>query len=140
MKNIAVFVYVFSIICLSFLSSCEKAYFSHTSTPNRTRTPGRSDDFSHEGRNQYPPYTGFVAVYESEEQLKDYKYEVLGIVTATSRYEAPEEESYLLISLREKAAAMGANAILLIDRDEEEDKLLNRMKARAIRIIKYGTS
>ena len=129
-----------SFFCLAFLNSCERVYFTHTSTPNRTHTPGQTDDFSHEGRNKYPPYAGVVAVYESKEQLKEFKYEVLGLVTATSRYEVSEEESQLLISLQNKAAAMGANAILLIDRDQEGDKVLNRMKAQAIRIIKYGTS
>lgn len=140
MKTLPVLLTALSFFCLAVLNSCERVYFTHTSTPNRTHTPGQSDDFSHEGRNKYPPYTGVVAVYESEEQLKEFKYEVLGLVTVTSRYEAQEEESQLLISLQNKAAAMGANAILLIDREKEENKMLNRMKARAIRILKYGTS
>ena len=140
MKTLPVLLAALSILCLAVLGSCGRVYFTHSSTPNRINTPGQSDDFSHEGRNKYPPYTGVVAVYDSEEQLKEFKYEILGLVTATSRYEAQEEESQMLISLQNKAAAMGANAILLIERETEENKMANRMKAQAIRILKYGTS
>jgi len=139
MKTLPVLLAALSFLCLVALNSCERVYFTHSSTPNRIHTPGQSYDFSHEGRNKYPPYTGVVAVYESEEQLKEFKYEVLGLVTVSSRYEAPEDESQLLVSLQNKAAAMGANAILLIDREKDENKMLNRMKAQAIRILKYGT-
>lgn len=116
------------------LLACSWLNFSYDSQPDRTgATPGR-DDYSRRGDQRYPPYHGVVEVFRYESEFKGRRYENMGTVTAHSKLEYPDDQTELVFELQRRAADRGANAILILSNDNEKDRKLNRLRARALRM------
>ena len=114
------------------LLSCDSFYVSHNSNRKNTSFPGDPETVSQSGRNQYPPFTGVVAVYGSKEEVKNLEYESLGRVTTSARL---VEEGEMLADLQRQAADLGANAIVLDNRKKGDNVAPSKMKAQAIRVL-----
>jgi len=116
------------------LLACSSLDVSYSGQPEPNGSIPRGEDYSRRGKQRYPKYHGVVAVYRSKDEIRGRHYENLGKITAHSPQEHPDEQSELVLELQRIAAERGANAILLQSRDNEKDRKLNRLRARALRM------
>ncbi len=116
------------------LMSCSSLDVSYSGKPEPGGVIPRSEDYSRRGKQKYAKYYGVVAVYRSKSEIRGRHYDNLGKITVRSRYEYPEEQSELVLELQRQAAERGANAILLLIKENEIDRKLNRLRASALRM------
>lgn len=97
--------------------------------------PASGDAFAVVRRGAYPPWRGAVTIYRSRDEIKDLRYEKLGLVTARSPHTHETDRAEMIIELQRQAADLGANAILLLEQDNEKDRAVGRLRAEALRVI-----